>query len=94
MVLGILALGRPRAVRTASRVVDVSPEAVHVVGPTEKAVLGNVLVRAQTLGEELPDVAAIRALLVTYVGPDALRTADRLGRLGRGRGPVDVSRCV
>jgi rhamnulokinase len=34
-----------------------------VAGPTEAAVLGNVLVQARSLGEPLPDLAAMRALL-------------------------------
>ena len=34
-----------------------------VAGPTEAAALGNVLVQARTLGEELPDLNEMRALL-------------------------------
>jgi rhamnulokinase len=34
-----------------------------VAGPTEAAALGNVLVQARSLGEDLPDLAAMRALL-------------------------------
>ncbi len=34
-----------------------------VAGPTEAAALGNVLVQARALGEDLPDLAAMRALL-------------------------------
>jgi rhamnulokinase len=34
-----------------------------VAGPTEAAALGNVLVQARTLGEDLPDLAAMRGLL-------------------------------
>ncbi len=34
-----------------------------VAGPTEAAALGNVLVQARTLGEDLPDLAAMRDLV-------------------------------
>ncbi len=34
-----------------------------VAGPTEAAALGNVLVQARALGEDLPDLAAMRDLL-------------------------------
>jgi rhamnulokinase len=34
-----------------------------VAGPTEAAALGNVLVQARTLGEDLPDLASMRSLL-------------------------------
>jgi len=34
-----------------------------VAGPTEAAALGNVLVQARSLGEDLPDLAAMRGLL-------------------------------
>jgi len=34
-----------------------------LAGPTEAAALGNVLVQARTLGADLPDLPAMRALL-------------------------------
>jgi sugar (pentulose or hexulose) kinase len=34
-----------------------------LAGPTEAAALGNVLVQARTLGADLPDLAAMRALV-------------------------------
>jgi rhamnulokinase len=34
-----------------------------LAGPVEAAALGNVLVQARTLGADLPDLAAMRALV-------------------------------
>jgi rhamnulokinase len=34
-----------------------------LAGPVEAAALGNVLVQARALGEDLPDLAAMRALV-------------------------------
>ena len=65
-----------------------------LAGPTEAAALGNVLVQARTLGVDLPDLAAMRALLrrtrtlTRYdpepAGADWDAAEDRLSRGGPG----------
>ena len=58
-------------------------------GPVEAAALGNVLVQARALGEDLPDLASMRALVRET---QELRRYEPAGtrRLGRGGGPAAV----
>ncbi len=46
-----------------------------LAGPVEATALGNVLVQARTLGADLPDLAAMRALVAATHRLDALRAA-------------------
>ena len=56
-----------------------------LAGPVEATALGNVLVQARALGADLPDLAAMRALVRRT--HDVRRYEPDLGlRLGRRRG--------
>ena len=57
-----------------------------LAGPAEAAALGNVLVQARALGADLPDLAAMRALVRRT--HDVRRYDPRRPRLGRGRGTL------
>ena len=51
-----------------------------LAGPVEAAALGNVLVQARALGADLPDLAAMRALVRGRTTYDARPARPRLGR--------------
>ena len=53
-----------------------------LAGPVEATALGNVLVQARALGADLPDLAAMRALVRRTHEVRTLRAAHR-ARLGR-----------
>ena len=57
-----------------------------LAGPAEAAALGNGLVQARALGADLPDLAAMRALVRAHPRRTTLRAAQR-PRLGRRRPP-------
>jgi rhamnulokinase len=64
-----------------------------LAGPVEAAALGNVLVQARAMGADLPDLAAMRALvaatqdLVRYEPHDDPRWAEAEDRLSRAAAP-------
>ena len=58
-----------------------------LAGPVEASALGNVLVQARALGADLPDLAAMRALVARDPRPAALRAGGGRGPVGGGRGP-------
>ena len=75
-----------------------------VAGPVEATALGNVLVQARALGVDLPDLAAMRALVArrrrryelrpASTGPGAPSAADELADEGRAAwSPASTTRC-